>query len=67
MISKFTALPKGVQRTIIVASFILPFIAGYIMHKYDWFLNGLIIFTPVYWILIFAGIWVYEGFKADKW
>jgi hypothetical protein len=69
MISKFKALPKGVQRAIIVASLILPYIAGYIMddtHKQEWFLIGLIICTPVYWVLTFAGIWIYEGFKTDK-
>jgi fucose permease len=66
MISKFKALPKGVQRAIIVASLIVPFIAGRIMDKYDWVGVGLVICTPIYWVLIFAGIWIYEGFKTDK-
>jgi len=67
MISKFKALPKGVQRAIIVASLIIPYIAGYIMGgKREWFLVGLIICTPIYWVLTFAGVWIYEGFKMDK-
>ncbi|MBB6003677.1 hypothetical protein [Arcicella rosea] len=67
MIPRFKALLKGVQRAIIVASLILPYIAGYIMGgEEEWFLVGLIICTPVYWVLTFAGIWIYEGFKTDR-
>jgi hypothetical protein len=67
MISKFKALPKGVQRAIIVASLTLPYIVGYVLGgEREWFPFGLIIVTPIYWVLTFAGIWIYEGFKEDK-
>ena len=78
MISKFKALPKGVQRAIIVGSFTIPYICGMIGYSLLFsnqlveivflggLIAGLIVYTPIYWALVFAGIWIYEGFKSEK-
>ena len=68
MLSNFKFLPKGVQRSIIVGSFILPFIMGYIIfgREQDWFFVAVFFCVPAYWVLAFAGIWIYKGFINHK-
>ena len=69
LFTNFKNLGKGVKRLLIVASFILPFIMGGLMTEFndeEWFGVSIIICMPIYWMLTFVGLWVYEGFKEDK-
>jgi hypothetical protein len=68
MISTFKSLETGNKRAIIVAGVILPLIAGGIMTEFDdeWIPVTIIICLPVYWILVFAGLWIYDGFGSNE-
>ena len=61
-------LNKGIYRSIIAGSFILPLILAIIffdgMYIEDFF-SIFIGAMGVYWILLFVGLWIYEGFKFN--
>lgn len=59
---------KGVKRSIIIGGFILPLIAGGIVTDCngDWIQFSAVICYPIYWSLVFAGVWIYMGFKEDR-
>ncbi len=56
---RFKPLPIGIKR-LFYAGTIVPFLLGILNHHQ---LGNMILFPIIYWILIFLGCWVYEGFK----
>lgn len=73
MFKKFKELKTGVKRALIAGTLVgaplIGYLVGYFLeynHNVDgeefW---GYTIFLgiPIYWVLVFIGIWVYEGFK----
>lgn len=67
LINNFKELPKGYKRLLVFGSIIVPILSASIFCEYEeeW-LGYLAISIIGYWILIFFGIWIYEGFKSDK-
>ena len=64
----FKDLSKGIQRSIIVVCITLPFVTGFnsANHYYfDWgnFIVGFILTAIVELSVLYAGLWIYEGFK----
>jgi hypothetical protein len=73
MIKVFKNLPKGIQRSIIVGGVIFTLILGAIFNLSDrgritddYLLYVFIIALPTTVVLLFAGLWIYTGFKDDK-
>lgn len=71
LIQNFKNLKEGVRRSLLVGmvpgAFILGSIVGnlveYMMHVEDYFGYSIFAGLPIYWILVFTGIWIYEGFQ----
>ena len=66
-------LPKGPKRAIILA-FIVSMVLWAFLSEWmltnnwgkldtDNWIGGLLLYPLLYWVLVFAGLWVYRGFK----
>jgi|LakMenEpi03Aug12_release.lakeMendotaPanAssembly.Ray.scaffolds.fasta_scaffold2832182_1 membrane protein DedA with SNARE-associated domain len=73
MIKVFKNLQKGIQRSIIVGAIIFTILLGGILNLSDrgritdeFLLYIIIIALPTTVVLLFAGLWIYSGFKDDK-
>lgn len=67
LIKTFKNLNSGVKRAIIVAGFPLSILIGAIFGDFEndgppW---AIFIFI-LYWILVIAGLWIYDGFQKDR-
>lgn len=67
-------LSTGYRRLIIVCSFIIPLLFSYRLTRiifgkhfiFSEYLTSILMIVVLYWILVFAGIWIYKGFKSEK-
>jgi len=70
-ILKLKSLKKGIYRIIITLSIFLPLIVAIIAESNARYSDGetffgvLILSLVIYWILVFVGLWIYEGFEDE--
>jgi len=71
-ITRFKNLNKGFSRLIIVGSLIIPIpislLSDWKLYSNMWFALLLYFVSTIllYWLIIFAGLWIYDGFKIEK-
>lgn len=74
MIKKFKKLKEGAKRAIIAGTLIgapllgvvFFLIEGSSIDGADELISASLFFgVPAYWLMVFIGIWVYEGFKEE--
>ena len=67
ILKNFKDLQKGIKRAIIIGSILFTLLALKIMNIEDQYIWGnAISYFLVYWVLAFAGLWIYAGFKEDR-
>jgi len=68
MIKYFKKLNSGIKRSLIVGNFIIALIIWLLCEYYDdnEFSEYIAGTTIIYWILVFSGLWIYQGFKKSK-
>ena len=74
MIKYFKSLNSGLKRLFFIGTFILAPLIGllfvFIYHDsfmMDFFIfNSILIGIPSYWIVLFAILWIVQGFEKDK-
>ncbi|WP_163378466.1 RDD family protein [Cyclobacterium sp. SYSU L10401] len=70
-IIKLKSRKKGVFRLIITLSIFLPLVTSIIAERNDSSSDGevffgvLILGLVIYWIVVFVGLWIYEGFEEQ--
>jgi hypothetical protein len=67
MISVFKSLSTGTKRALIVGGILSSLLAGHSMDFGEsWLAATLIIWLPVYCMLVAMGLWVYSGYVDDS-
>ena len=72
MKSKFNLIGQGWRRVIVIFSFIISAIIGFIFEGNATYSDGQVLLMSfvvcyiLYWILVCIGLWVYAGFKLNK-
>lgn len=73
MIKYFKSLNSGIKRSLIIGTFLGASIIGVLFalddsyfYWEDFFISSVVIGIPVYWVIVFAGLWVYQGFKKNQ-
>lgn len=74
MIGRFKSLTLGVQRALLAGTIPGAMIAGGIvgsLNEYrfdgeDFFVYSIFAGIPIYWAIVFIGLWIYEGFKRNS-
>lgn len=71
--NRFRNLSLGVRRAILAGTIPGAMIAGSVvgsLNEYrfdgeDFFAYSIFAGIPIYWAIVFIGLWIYEGFKGN--
>lgn len=71
MIKYFKSLNSGIKRSLIIGTFIGASIIGALFElgsssyfdEFHFVIESIFIGIPIYWIIVFAGLWIYQGFE----
>ncbi len=74
MIKYFKSINPGIKRLIIIGTFIGASLIGALFElgssshfdNFDFVIETIYIGIPVYWAIVFSGLWIYQGFEQNK-
>jgi len=74
MIKYFKSLNTGIKRSIIIGTFFGASIIGALFElgsssyfdNFAFVIESIFIGIPVYWLIVFAGLWIYQGFEQNR-
>jgi hypothetical protein len=73
MMKRFRSLTLGVRRSLMIGTIPGSMLVGGILGSLseprldgdDFLLYSLFWGIPIYWVIVFIGLWIYEGFKTS--
>ncbi len=69
MIKYFRKLNPGIKRIFIVGNLVIAIIIWLLFEFYFYdneFSEYILGTSIIYWVLIFSGLWIYQGFEKNK-